>query len=93
MVINNGKGNKAHKYKLGQDIIITLRDKEVVKVEAIETQHNLINVNGDWKIQAPDGKVYATQDFQPVHIESTDNSDEKIIKLYGAYTHILRNVL
>ena len=43
LVINNGKGNKAHKYKLGQDIIITLRDKEIVKVEAIETQHNLIN--------------------------------------------------
>ena len=84
------------KYKIGQDIIIRLNTEteEVIDVKAIETQGSLSKEKWKWSVTFPNCQPVPIDEFQCLRSEQDPlNPNIQIIKLYGAYTHTLRETL
>ena len=80
------------KFKIGQDLVVHVKGQTVLSVDAKETAYDIVKVDWVWSIFLNNKFVCLSDDFNPIEtIEQDDGS--LIIKLYGAYTHILRNIL
>jgi len=78
-------------YKIGRDIEIILNGNEVVDVKQEDTKYNAIKDKTGWRVITPTWKKVSAIGFKPYSIEERDGL--QYIKLIGAYTHLLRNML
>ena len=78
-------------YKIGRDIEIILNGNEVVDVKQEDTKYNAIKDKTGWRVITPTWKKVSAIGFKPYSIEERDGLT--YIKLIGAYTHLLRNML
>jgi len=78
-------------YKIGRDVTIILHDNEVIDVQQHDSKYNAMKDKNWRRIITPDWDKINSIDFKPWSIEERD--DLTIVKLIGAYTHLLRNML
>ena len=78
-------------YKIWRDITIILKDNEVIDVQQNDTKYNAIKDKEGRRIICPDWKKVSSISFQPWSIDTKDGITT--VKLIGAYTHLLRNML
>ena len=80
-------------YVLGRDIYakVNTQTKEVLEVTQEETKYKSRKDKDAWYIIQPDGSEINSRDFVPYM--STSDGDITEIRLYWAYTHVLRDLL
>ena len=78
-------------YKIGRDVTIILHDNEVIDVQQHDSKYNAMKDKNWRRIITPDWDKINSIDFKPWSISERDGI--KTIKLIGAYTHLLRNML
>lgn len=93
IVNNNGNWTYTQqKFKIGQDLIINIKWQNILSVEAKQTAYDISKVDGIWSIFLDWKFICKSDDFNP--IDTVENEDWTLtIKIYWAYTHILRNIL
>lgn len=93
IVNQNSNGSYSQQtFKIGQDLIIKVKGQTVLNVEANETKYDISKVDWVWTVHLNKKPICPSDEFNP--IETTENKDGSLtIKLFGAYTHILRNIL
>lgn len=88
----NDKRYVPQKYIIWQDVTIRLRGTDVLSVDQIETQYRTEKEEWVWYVTDKEGKkICNTDDFVPYQV--TNEGDVQVIKLFGAYTQVLRSVL
>lgn len=78
-------------YKIGRDVTIILNGNEVIDVQQYDSKYNAMKDKSWWRVVSPNWDKINAIDFKPRSIEERDWLT--IIKLIGAYTHLLRNML
>ena len=78
-------------YKIWKDIEIILNGNEVIDVKQDDTKYNAVKDKEGRRVITPAWKKVSAIGFKPRSIEEIDWL--KHIKLIGAYTHLLRNML
>jgi hypothetical protein len=93
VVNEDDKGNRnAQKFMVSQDLLVTVMGSQVIAATATDTLHRTKKTSKGWVVVLPDGTEVSTRDFKPVAVVSNPDGS-KTVRLLGAYTHNLRNVL
>lgn len=79
------------RYKIWQDIVVKIRNREVISAEAVTTRYDISKEDGTWYVMYEWKRICPTDDFQ--YVRYRVEWDVEVYEIFWAYTHILRKVL
>lgn len=93
IVNGEGKSRSEQSYKIAQDLTIVVKDEQIVSVDARETEYSISKNDNWWVVHTPSNEIIPIEDFKPIETIQNKENGTIIYRIYGAYTHVLRNVL